>query len=82
VTRVSGAYYPILRSMKLDAVTIRFVAGYGATADTVPQPIRTAMKFLVAEMYQRRSEVTVGTITTPNVMAANALLAPYRILRW
>jgi uncharacterized phiE125 gp8 family phage protein len=48
-----------------DAVTVQFVAGYGATAASVPAEIRHAGKLLLAHYYENREEVLVGTIATP-----------------
>jgi uncharacterized phiE125 gp8 family phage protein len=55
---------------------VRFIAGYGA-ASAVPAAIKQAILLLVGEMYARREEVIVGTISTPATMGAKALLANY-----
>lgn len=81
ISYAAGVATPALQVERRDPVTIRFVAGYGVAA-AVPQPIRTAIKFLVAEMWTRRTLVTVGTIQSANQLAADQLLAPYRVLRF
>ena len=86
--RIELAYqqsYPLTRSV-IDAVTIRFIAGYHATAATAvtncPAALKSAILLLVGEMYERRTEVIVGTISTPNVLRAASLMAPYVVRRW
>lgn len=67
--------WPDLRD-RPEAVTVRFVAGYGATADLVPQPIRTAILLHVESLYDRNPasrELLEGT--------RDALLDPYRVVR-
>nr|WP_319389700.1 phage head-tail connector protein [uncultured Cohaesibacter sp.] len=54
--------------------------GFGPTAEDVPEPLRLAMKMIVAEWYERR------LIADPSLIPALAgalrpLLAPYRNLR-
>jgi len=41
------------------AVTVRFVAGYGDTAETVPEIIRLAVKLLAAHFYENRGDAPV-----------------------
>lgn len=72
-----GKVWPIARYGILNAVTVRFVAGYGA-ADDVPEGIRFAIKALVAHWYENRAAVDVGAgVEVP--MHVEALLAPYRL---
>jgi hypothetical protein len=51
------------------AVTIRYVAGYGAAAD-VPEPIKAAIKIMLTFLYENRGDADV-----PMPSAVNALLA-------
>ncbi|AXS39961.1 head-tail connector protein [Breoghania sp. L-A4] len=60
--------------LSVNGVAIDITAGYGASAADVPQPLRLAVRRLVAHWYERRE--TEGSIP-PNVAA---LLAPYRIV--
>ena len=60
-----------------DAVTIRFVAGYGFPAD-VPDPIKQAMLLLIGHWYENREEVVLGVTPAIVPQAAKALIAPYR----
>jgi uncharacterized phiE125 gp8 family phage protein len=59
-------------------IEIDIVAGYGAAASNVPEPLRQAIRLLVAHWYENRAVTPVGqgTITQP----VAALLAPYRVL--
>jgi len=58
----------------INAVAIAFDAGYGATADDVPAPVREAILEIVAELYVHR-----GDGPEEISLSAQALLAPYRI---
>lgn len=63
------------------AVEIDFTAGYGATAASVPAPILTAIRMMVAHLYQNR-EAVVGVdqrgTPMPTPLGALDLIAPYR----
>jgi len=72
-----GVYWPTLQ-VRSQAVKIRFVAGYGATYSSVPGSLRAGMLLRVAEMYERREEVTVGTIQSSNELTAHKLWWPFR----
>lgn len=69
--------YPSTRD-QAQAVTVRFVAGYGAAAD-VPDPIKVAIKLLVSQWYDRRESVVVGKTVAELPFAVKALLGPYRV---
>lgn len=71
--------WPDTDSDRVNAVRVRFVAGYGA-ASAVPQPIKAAMLLLIGHLYEHREEEVVGTITSRFSFATDALLSPYRIL--
>lgn len=75
-----GESYPATRDT-LNAVTIRFEAGYGTAAD-VPQAIKQAMLLHIGHLYENRQSVVVGAgagaaIAVPQ--ATDWLLAPYRV---
>mgnify|MGYP003480158396 CR=1 FL=1 len=61
-----------------DAVTVTWVAGFGATADKVPAAIRQAMLLLVGHWYQNRETVSVGDAVYQLPFAVDALLGPRR----
>lgn len=55
-----GASWPAVRSSHPEAVTITFTAGYGATADDVPEPIRGALLEMIADRYAFRESISAG----------------------
>jgi uncharacterized phiE125 gp8 family phage protein len=69
---VYGQRWPSARR-QLNAVTIDFVAGYGAAA-AVPETIKQAILLLVGHWYANREAVVVGTINGPLQIAVEALL--------
>jgi len=66
----------VVATRALNAVAIAFDAGYGDNANDVPQPIRTAILEIVADLYTNR-----GDIAAEPPQAASAMLAPYRVLK-
>ncbi len=66
---------------KQAAITIRFVAGYGATAASVPEPIRQAMLLLIGHWYANREQVTLGAglTATQLPLGMDALLQPFKV---
>ena len=71
-----GKSWPSTYSV-INAVTVRFVAGYGAAA-AVPEPIRQAMLILIGELYEQRQEsVPASFAAVP--FGVRALLTPYKV---
>jgi uncharacterized phiE125 gp8 family phage protein len=64
----------IAAGIELDVVT-----GYGDAAADVPEPLRQAIRLLVAHWYENRGLAAVGTVTILPTSVA-ALIAPYRVL--
>lgn len=60
----------------INDVTVTYVAGYGATAGSVPGTILHAMKLLIGDAYEHREESVVQFSITAR-RAVEALLAPY-----
>jgi uncharacterized phiE125 gp8 family phage protein len=54
--------------------------GYGGTASDVPEPLRQAMRFLIAHWYENRGLVASSGGNALVPVATAALLAPYRML--
>ncbi len=62
-------------------IEISFVAGFGPTADDVPQPVRHALLLLVAHWYEHRDPIEIGSDKTSVPEAVSTLLKPYRVAR-
>lgn len=73
-----GESYPATRD-EIDAVTVRFVAGYGAARASVPEPIRLALLALTAHWYEERVPIITGTIVSRTPFHVDQLVAPYRV---
>jgi uncharacterized phiE125 gp8 family phage protein len=73
-----NASWPSVRGVR-NAVTVRFVAGYGAAA-AVPEGIKAALRMLVAELYSQRENTLTGTLLNEVPFAVKALLYPYRLV--
>lgn len=56
-----GQTWPDTQSNTFNAVTIRFVCGYGA-ASAVPLPLKQAMLLLIGHWYEHREAVNIGNI--------------------
>ncbi len=64
---------------RADAIEVLFVAGYGATADTVPEAIRVAAKILIATWFENREASVVERATLEKLpFSVDALLSPFR----
>ena len=62
-------------------IEIDFVAGFGATAGDVPEPVRQALLLLVAHWYEHRDPIEIGKPATAVPHAVSRLLNPYRAVR-
>lgn len=79
--RIAPAYgisYPSVQCV-LNAVTVRFTAGYGPNTYNVPEAIRAAIKLMTAHLYEQRQPVNVGNIVTPIPMSIETLLWPFKV---
>lgn len=80
--RIAPAYgesWPDARC-QFNAVTVRFVCGYGLTA-AVPEDIACAMLLIVGHLFEHREDVSdMQVFQVPR--AADALLNFYRIMRF
>jgi len=54
--------------------------GYGETAADVPEPLRQAIRVLVAHWYENRGLIAAGQGAAVLPLGAGALLAPYRVV--
>lgn len=75
----STASWPSATLQEVNAVKVRFVAGYGA-ASAVPEPIKSAIKLLVGTLYENREDVqnAPGIVVTSLPFGVQSLLMPYR----
>lgn len=62
-------------------IEIDFTAGFGSAAADVPQPIRHAVKLLVAHWYEHREPIEIGSPATAIPAAVSELLKPYSVVR-
>lgn len=76
-----GQSWPSFTPMAVNAVEVRFVAGYGSSAAGVPEGLRQAMLLLIGHFYETREPVNVGNIVTPIPETVDALIFPHR-LNW
>lgn len=76
-----GESWPTFTPRPINAVEIRFVAGYGSGAANVPEGIKQAMLLLIAHWYENREPVTdMNMKEIPETV--NALLWPYRVIQF
>jgi uncharacterized phiE125 gp8 family phage protein len=71
-----GKSWPSTRDVE-NCVTVEYTCGYGATAASVPEGIRHAIKMLVAHWYRVREPIITGTIVADTPMAVDMLLNQY-----
>lgn len=77
----NGASWP-MPSRAANGICIDYTVGYGASASSVPEPIKIAIRQLVTHWYDHRTIVEPSTIRTVEVpMLITALLDPYRMRR-
>lgn len=62
----------------INAFTVRFTAGYGTTAASVPYDIKAAIKLLIGHLYANREAGNIGNIVTPLPLGVESLLWPYK----
>ena len=70
--------------VRRNAVTIRFVAGYGDAATDVPEPLIQAVRMLIGYLYQNRED-RIGRSpfkTAALPQAVSYLCQPYRLWRF
>lgn len=63
---------------QINAVEIRFVAGYGPSDEDVPDEIRQGIKIMVSHLFEVREPVIVGTIVSNVPDSARALFWNHR----
>jgi len=79
--RVGLAYnasWPTIRDWDLP-ITIIYEVGFGSSATDVPQALRTAVKMIAAEMYERRDNSIIGAAVSETTLPARTLTNIYRV---
>lgn len=71
---ISGESWPSTYE-RPDAVTIRFVAGYGSSAGNVPETLRQAMLLLIGHWHENREASLLGTISKEVEFSVHSLLS-------
>lgn len=59
-------------------IGIDFTAGFGDTADDVPDPLRQAILHLIAHWYENRGEASLSDLTMPVPPSVGELVGPFR----
>jgi len=72
-----GVTVPVLYAT-VTPVTVRFTAGYG-DGDDVPESLKFGLLMFVADMYENRQSVIVGTSASAMPQTAKSLLWPFRV---
>ena len=78
---LSASGMQLLPARLLNAYEVAFTTGYGDEADDVPEPIRHALKLLVAHWFERREPVVLGEAPQEVPATVASLLLPYRQVR-
>lgn len=73
-----GESWPTTTLYPTNAIEIIFSCGYGAYAGHVPEPIKHAIKIYLADLFENRESIIVGT-STNKLRNIEALLWPYKL---
>jgi uncharacterized phiE125 gp8 family phage protein len=74
--------WPVVTLHPVNPIKITFTAGYGASGDYIPKPIKQAMLILISHWYENREPYNIsisGNSVVPIPWSADALIAPYRV---
>jgi uncharacterized phiE125 gp8 family phage protein len=71
---------PVVPQRAAAGIEIDITCGYGDAGTDVPEPLRQAIRLLVAHWYENRGLVAVGSEVAVLPQSAAALIAPYRVL--
>lgn len=67
--------------VKAAGIGIDFTAGFGASASSVPAPLRHAILMLVAHWYEHRDPIEIGSGAARVPDAVSDLIQPFRTMR-
>jgi uncharacterized phiE125 gp8 family phage protein len=74
-----GTTWPGTRN-EINSVTVTYTCGYGATAASVPEPIKSWIKLRIGAMYENREEFATGrSIVAIEMPFIDGLLQNYRV---
>lgn len=81
VKPISTASFPSTQADTYNAVTVTYIAGYGATTATVPEETRYAILLWAAQMHEFRETIIAGTIIArvPDDLGIRAMLDKNRV---
>ncbi len=65
---------------KVGGIEVDVTCGYGDAGEDVPEPLRQAIRLLVAHWYENRGVVAVDQAIAMLPQTVAALIAPYRVL--
>jgi uncharacterized phiE125 gp8 family phage protein len=65
---------------RVGGIELDIEVGYGEAAADVPEPLRQALRMLVAHWYENRGLAAIGQQVALLPAAVSALIAPYRVL--
>lgn len=71
-----GRIWPVLLP-GLNRVRVRYVAGYGADYQSVPQGIKAGMMFMIGHFYEHREDVVIGATAVEIPHGAMSFLMPH-----
>jgi uncharacterized phiE125 gp8 family phage protein len=72
-----GKAWPVTR-VQINSVRVNYTAGYGATAASVPMPLRQWMLLAIGDMYENRNASAERPTVQHNFV--DNLLQPYRMI--
>lgn len=81
ITPSYGIVWPSTQST-INAVTVRFTAGYGDCASDIPQSIKQGILMYIADLYDSRQSSVMGVSVSPAPTTAQMLLNQERALRF
>jgi len=61
-------------------IEVDITAGYGEAADDVPEPLRQAIRMLVAHWYENRGVIAASGEVASMPASVSSLIAPFRVM--
>lgn len=74
-----GESYPDTEVDRINAVTITYVCGYGATSASIPENILHAVRLTLGDFFNHREDTVIGTIVNDIPNGAKRLLTQERV---